>query len=410
MLNDAPWPATGGSSTRSPPIARHSSRETYSPSPDPSSPDPSGRRSHRRSAGAALEPAEQPLAIRLRDAAAPVGDGQPQLRDVRRRDDRDDLDRHWPALAVLDGVVEERPQHLVELVRVGDGQPAVGAVVEGRTPRRRRRAPPTPSGPAPPSATTSARGLKAPDSRRVTVRSWRTIRDSRSDCSAMIPSRRSGRSSLELLGMGADAGQRRLEVVADAAQELVLRRVELDELGVLRLDLGEQLGVADRDRDLAREQLEQVLVGALPATASRAAGRTAPRGPPPPARRTARSGRDSPGTTSSIGIVRGVAQVDGRVDHPERGLRVVGRARGQELGRRPVARPPRWPRGSAPAPGCGAAGRPPAGCGSRRGAPARRRRRPGSGVDRSPAETRSTARRERRGAARSGPRPAGTTR
>src|SRR5215207_9235628 len=34
---------------------------------------------------------------------------------------------------------------------------------------------------------------------------------------------------LELLGVGADAGQRRLEVVADAAQEVVLRGVQLHE-------------------------------------------------------------------------------------------------------------------------------------------------------------------------------------
>ena len=57
----------------------------------------------------------------------------------------------------------------------------------------------------------------------------------------MMPSRRSGRSSVELLGVGADARQRRLEVVADAAEEVVLGGVELEQLGVLRLDLGEQL-------------------------------------------------------------------------------------------------------------------------------------------------------------------------
>ncbi len=68
----------------------------------------------------------------------------------------------------------------------------------------------------------------------------------------------------ELLGVRPDAGQRRLEVVADAAEEVVLGGVELEELAVLGLDLGEQLAIPDRHRDLAREQLEEVLVGALP--------------------------------------------------------------------------------------------------------------------------------------------------
>ena len=41
-------------------------------------------------------------------------------------------DRHVDrrAAPVLDGVVEEGPQHLVELVGVGDRQPAIGIVVE----------------------------------------------------------------------------------------------------------------------------------------------------------------------------------------------------------------------------------------------------------------------------------------
>ena len=52
--------------------------------------------------------------------------------------------------------------------------------------------------------------------------------------------------------------------MADPAQEVVLRRVELEELGVLRLDPLVQLRVADRDCDLARVQLEQVLIGACP--------------------------------------------------------------------------------------------------------------------------------------------------
>ena len=52
--------------------------------------------------------------------------------------------------------------------------------------------------------------------------------------------------------------------MADPPQEVVLRRVELEKLGILRLDPLVQLRVADRDGDLAGEQLEQVLVGAGP--------------------------------------------------------------------------------------------------------------------------------------------------
>ena len=89
----------------------------------------------------------------------------------------------------------------------------------------------------------------------------------------MIPSRRSGPVLVELLGVRPDARQRRLEVVAHAAQEVVLGGVELEQLLVLGLDRGEQLGVADGRGHLAREQLEQVLVGAAPSGASPAVDR-----------------------------------------------------------------------------------------------------------------------------------------
>jgi len=68
----------------------------------------------------------------------------------------------------------------------------------------------------------------------------------------------------ELLGVRPDARERRLEVVAHAPQEVVLRRVELEELGVLRIHSLEQLGVPDRHRDLRGEQVEEVLIGCLP--------------------------------------------------------------------------------------------------------------------------------------------------
>jgi hypothetical protein len=73
----------------------------------------------------------------------------------------------------------------------------------------------------------------------------------------------------ELVRVGPDARQRRLEVVADAAKEVVLDGIQLEELGVLGLDHGEELGVPDRDRDLAGEQLEEVLVAALPRSRGR---------------------------------------------------------------------------------------------------------------------------------------------
>ena len=81
----------------------------------------------------------------------------------------------------------------------------------------------------------------------------------------MIPSRRSGWASVQLLGVGTDAGERRLEVVADPAQEVVLRGIELDQLAVLGLHGREQLRIPDGRRHRVGEQLEQVLVGRLPA-------------------------------------------------------------------------------------------------------------------------------------------------
>ena len=57
--------------------------------------------------------------------------------------------------------------------------------------------------------------------------------------------------------------------MAYASQELVLGRVQLEQPGVLALDLAEELGVAQGHPDLAREQIEQILVGALPAARRR---------------------------------------------------------------------------------------------------------------------------------------------
>ena len=108
-------------------------------------------------------------------------------------------------------------------------------------------------------------GRSVPASSREAARSWRTIRDSRSRLFGDDREAAVGPLRVELLRVRADARQRRLQVVADATQEIVLRRVELLEPPGLGLDLGEQLGVADGDRDLAREELEEVLIGDVPA-------------------------------------------------------------------------------------------------------------------------------------------------
>ncbi len=113
-----PPPGLAGSRTRSPPIARHSSRETYRPE---SAAAVGGR------IAAALEAGEQPIAVRVRDPGPAVADGQPHA-TPRLIDSDDGSDRR--AATVLDRVVEERPEHLVELVRVGDGEPTTGSVVE----------------------------------------------------------------------------------------------------------------------------------------------------------------------------------------------------------------------------------------------------------------------------------------
>ena len=132
------------------------------------------------------------------------------------------------------------------------------------------------------------------------------MRDSRSDCSVMIPRRRSGRSFPELVGVGPDAGERRLEVVADAAQEVVLGRVELaSSWAFCASTCANSWALRTATATWLGEQVEQVLVGALPATRGRQSAERARRGTSLPARRTARSGRDSPGTISWIGMADG---------------------------------------------------------------------------------------------------------
>ena len=165
-------------------------------------------------------------------------------------------------------------------------------------------------------------------------------------------------------------------------------------------------GVPDRDRDLAREQLQQVLVGALPASASRAGGRRARRAP----RRRLRA---RPGPAAASPGMPLLERDRRRVDEEDLGSRSSRtppgrRSRPGRRGtrRRRAARRSRSRRGSGRARGSAARGRRRAGCGSRPGGPARprpgprsastgRRPTPGRRPRRSPAAApiRSAARR-----------------
>ena len=117
-------PGWVGSRRRSPPIARHSSRETYRPRPLPSSGRSSVPRTNRPKSRRG-PPRRRPGPL--------VGDRQPERGGGRVHGDRRPTgDR----AAVLDGVVEQRPQDLVELVGVGDGEPALGVVRQLERARR----------------------------------------------------------------------------------------------------------------------------------------------------------------------------------------------------------------------------------------------------------------------------------
>ena len=156
------------------------------------------------------------------------------------------------------------------------------------------------------AANTSRRERRAPDSIRVTVSSWRTIRDRRSACSVMMSRRRSGRSGGELLGVAADAREGRLEVVRHAAQEVVLGRVEVDEAAVLGLHARIELGVADRPPPPRSRTARAGPGRRAPSDGSPAGGRRGCPAPRPVATRRARTGTASPGTVSS--------SLDGRPD------------------------------------------------------------------------------------------------
>ena len=225
--------------------------------------------------------------------------------------------------SVLDRVVEEGPQDLVELIGVGDRQPAAGPVFERELDALRPERLPGPThargegedvglGPERP-------GLEPADRQQLADHPAQPVGLLGDDPEATVRT-----LGGEPLGVGADARERRLEVVADPAQEVVLGGVELEEPGVLGTDPFEQLGVPDRDPDLAGEQLEEVLVGPIPDHGSRAGGRRAVR-----AARRRPGGRPGPaaarpGTRSSAGTVVEVDQEDPRVDHPKGRPGVIG--------------------------------------------------------------------------------------
>ena len=118
--------------------------------------------------------------------------------------------------------------------------------------------------------------------------------------------------------------------MADAAQEVVLGGIEFEQLGVLRLHLAEQLGIADGDRDLAGEEVEQVLIGSLPGSSRRQAPHEdAERVTPDAEVRT-----DRPRLTGD-GLLRrdldGIHEDHRGIEHAERRLGVDRRLPGQEF-------------------------------------------------------------------------------
>ena len=114
-----------------------------------------------------------------------------------------------------------------------------------------------------------------------------------------------GRIGPELVGVGPDARQRRLEVVADAAQEVVLRRVELEELACSAPRPGRTAGRSG-SRPRSRSRTARAGPGRrAPTSGSPAGARRARPIASPPIWRTARTGRGSPGIRSSVGMSLG---------------------------------------------------------------------------------------------------------
>ena len=132
------------------------------------------------------------------------------------------------------------------------------------------------------------------------------------------------------------------------AQEVVLGRVELEQLrgsaprrvaNSWALRMAAAISLANSSSRSWSARSQRRVAGRRPMSTPRSS---------PPARRTARSGRDTPGTTSSSSTIAGVAHDDRRVDQRERRRRVVGRSGRRGPRRRRAARPRRWPRGCRP--------------------------------------------------------------
>ncbi len=102
---------------------------------------------------------------RVIEAGALVRDGRPQAREAPASAP---ISTWTVALAVLDRVVEQRPEDLVELVAVGDGQPVRGLVVEVERPVGHAERVPGAAGPAARWRATSAIGRGGCDSSRLT--------------------------------------------------------------------------------------------------------------------------------------------------------------------------------------------------------------------------------------------------
>ena len=366
-----------GSSTRSPPIARHSDRETYSPSPVPSALAPGG---------AALVALEDPVAVLRPHARPAVGDGHRERPSSARG-----ATGAWiaapPAYRALLSSSAQSTWSSWSGSAIASQPPASSSSSNGTpaTPsasqaRRTRGA----------SARTSVADFSVPDSR---PRHRHELADDPVQPVGLLdddPEPLVGSLRPHLLGVGADARERRLQVVADAAQELVLRLVELDELGAGRSTCSNssRFRIATAT-SLAYSSRRSWSAG--PSAASPAGGRRARRA----ARRAARGRRGSAATRRGCPPRRapssGRRARSGHRSCRTPPARSAWRARRAAPGRR-AATSRRSRAGSARAPGSAARDRRRGGCGSRRAGPARRRPATSTRTERSPDDVRSTGR------------------
>ena len=256
-----------------------------------------------------------------------VGDGGGDVTGLRVDGDRD-VDR-GPS-AVDHRVVEQRPQDLVELVGVREGEPARRAVLDGEWDVGDAERLPRPANAGPGREHLDARTQRA----RLDPAHRQQLADHPRQAVRLLgddPEAPVGRVRGQLLRIAADARERRLEVVRDAAQEVVLRLVEVPQAPVLVLHPRVQLRVPDRRRHLDREQLQQVLVGALPVAGGREmadddpdrlAGRDEVRS----------DGHRIPGNDLLGGDLAGIDEQELAVDHPEGAPGLCGRTADDDLG------------------------------------------------------------------------------